>query len=125
MKKLILLSIFIIIIVIIITSFSCRKEPDNVYYSVEGDGYAYDRTTHEPIKTMLIMQVHFVNRGMATKAPMDIQYFSDTNGYFRIKFPERISRTNVTWYDIFGWKSISAEKIKQAKETIHFDTIYH
>ena len=116
---------------------TCDKEPVKTYYKIKGYGYAFDTLNNVPLANAKLVVITCTDgeAGLFGDEPAaDETYYTDSNGYFEIKFLKRYGSlkaieyhfelhyiiNNIEYFDEF---LMDVEKVKNVKENIFFDVI--
>jgi len=113
---------------------ACEKYEDRTYFKAVGVGYVYNKETKEPVpNAQVIVRSNFKSTGLAVKVPVSDYFYTDSTGFFKIKFLKRIDKRNVIYYSIWaqegnsymkGAPDLATEDLQKAKGTIQIDTLW-
>jgi len=135
MKNKICIIFLLFIVAILLTT--CNKDPVKTYYKIKGYGYAFDTVNNKPLANAKFIVVTCTDgeAGLfGDYGPDDEIYYTDSNGYYEIKFIKRYGSLKAVEYhfelhymvkdrEYFYAFSIDVENVKDAKKNIVFDTI--
>jgi len=127
----------IILLAIPLLFAGCREIYDpydqRLYYKAKGVGYVYYKDTNEPAPNALIS---IWSDFMGTVHEMEEEFYTDSSGYFCLKFLKRTNRENVISYSIQITKDgekyrpiniskkVTPELLQKAKGDIQIDTLW-
>ena len=81
---------------------SCELfDNETAYFNVEGEGYVYYEDTKLPADSARVMVMyHFPSHDILTTIPVEKKYYTDENGYYKIKFLKKVDGENIKYADI-------------------------
>jgi hypothetical protein len=78
------------------------------YFDVEGVGYVYYERTEEPAQNVRVtVRSNFEGTGWATKPAIGEDFYTDSTGFFRIKFLKRTQRENIVGITVYAYDDIN------------------
>ena len=116
---------------------SCELfDNETAYFNVEGEGYVYYEDTRLPTDSVRVkVTCGFKSQDWATKQPIDRYYFTDINGFYRVRFLKKVDGENTVYtrisasdlnneYNVSSVVVLNQNILSGQTKTISIDTVW-